>query len=115
MVHKLTNGSYKVMYHANGIDKDPIEIDFTPPFRCVNRINILFYSFFLLMIDLILFYCYRRIDMIEGLEKAADLNIPKDLSSDEANEYLKDVCKKHEIKCSSPETTARLLDKVSHL
>jgi hypothetical protein len=34
--------------------------------------------------------------MIEGLEKAADLNIPKDLSSDEANEYLKDVCKKHE-------------------
>ncbi|KAK2406935.1 lysine--tRNA ligase, cytoplasmic [Trifolium repens] len=86
MVHKLTNGSYKVMYHANGIDKDPIEIDFTPPFR--------------------------RIDMIEGLEKAADLNIPKDLSSDEANEYLKDVCKKHEIKCSSPETTARLLDKL---
>lgn len=26
-------GSYKIKYHSNGIDKDPIEIDFTPPFR----------------------------------------------------------------------------------
>ncbi|THU52361.1 hypothetical protein C4D60_Mb10t03200 [Musa balbisiana] len=23
-----------IKYHANGVDKDPIEIDFTPPFRC---------------------------------------------------------------------------------
>ena len=32
MVKELTGG-YKVKYHANGLDKDPIEIDFTPPFR----------------------------------------------------------------------------------
>ncbi|CAI8589955.1 unnamed protein product [Vicia faba] len=51
MVKELTNGSYKTKYHANGIDKDPIEIDFTPPFR--------------------------RIDMIEGLEQIAGLSIPK--------------------------------------
>ncbi|XP_054804919.1 lysine--tRNA ligase, cytoplasmic [Prosopis cineraria] len=86
MVKELTNGSYKVKYHANGIDKDPIEIDFTPPFR--------------------------RIDMIEELEKMAGLSIPKDLSSEEANKYLRDACLKFEIKCPPPETTARLLDKL---
>ncbi|KAE9594305.1 putative lysine--tRNA ligase [Lupinus albus] len=86
MVKELTKGSYKIKYHANGIDKDPIEIDFTPPFR--------------------------RIDMIEELEKMAGLSIPKDLSSDEANQYLKDACLKYEIKCPPPETTTRLLDKL---
>ncbi|PON34533.1 Lysine-tRNA ligase, class II [Parasponia andersonii] len=85
MVNELTGG-YKIKYHANGLDKDPIEIDFTPPFR--------------------------RIDMIEELEKIANLNIPKDLASDEANKYLKDACVRYEIKCAPPETTARLLDKL---
>ncbi|TKY71783.1 Lysine--tRNA ligase [Spatholobus suberectus] len=86
MVKELTKGCYKIMYHADGIDKEPIEIDFTPPFR--------------------------RIDMIEELEKMAGLSIPKDLSSEEANQYLKDACLKYEIKCPPPETTARLLDKL---
>ncbi|XP_047152002.1 lysine--tRNA ligase, cytoplasmic-like [Vigna umbellata] len=86
MVKELTKGSNKIKYHADGIDKEPIEIDFTPPFR--------------------------RIDMIEELEKMAGLSIPKDLSSEEANQYLKDVCLKCEIKCPPPETTARLLDKL---
>ncbi|KAF7838023.1 lysine--tRNA ligase, cytoplasmic-like [Senna tora] len=86
MVKELTKGSYKIKYHANGIDKDPIEIDFTPPFR--------------------------RIDMIEELEKIANLSIPKDLSSEEANKYLKDACLKFDIKCPPPETTTRLLDKL---
>jgi lysyl-tRNA synthetase class 2 len=53
--------------------------------------------------------------MIGELEKMANLDIPKDISSDEANKYLKDACKKYEIKCPPPETTARLLDKVSSL
>ncbi|GFZ13757.1 lysyl-tRNA synthetase 1 [Actinidia rufa] len=61
MVKELTGG-YKIKYHANGLDNEPIEIDFTPPFR--------------------------RIDMIEELEKMANLSIPKDLASDEANIYL---------------------------
>ncbi|KAL9399499.1 hypothetical protein Peur_008460 [Populus x canadensis] len=85
MVKELTGG-YKIKYHANGLDKDPIEIDFTPPFR--------------------------RIDMIEELEKMANLNIPKDLSSDEATKYLVAACEKFEVKCPPPQTTTRLLDKL---
>ncbi|KAL6191718.1 hypothetical protein ACLB2K_038108 [Fragaria x ananassa] len=86
MVKEITGG-YKVMYHSNGLDKDPIEIDFTPPFQ--------------------------RIDMVEELNRIANLNInPKDLSSEEVNSYLKEACKKFDIQCSPPETTARLLDKL---
>ncbi|KAF5752979.1 lysine--tRNA ligase [Tripterygium wilfordii] len=85
MVKELTGG-YKIKYHANGLDKDPIEIDFTPPFR--------------------------RIDMIEDLEKEANLNIPKDLSSEETKKYLADACLKFDIKCPLPQTTTRLLDKL---
>ncbi|XP_072974054.1 lysine--tRNA ligase-like [Typha angustifolia] len=85
MVKELTGG-YKIKYHANGVDKDPIEIDFTPPFR--------------------------RIDMIEGLESMANLSIPKDLSSEVANKYLIDACAKFDVKCPPPQTTARLLDKL---
>ncbi|PPR86325.1 hypothetical protein GOBAR_AA34366 [Gossypium barbadense] len=55
---------------------------------------------------------HRRLDMVEELEKMANLNIPKDFSSDEANKYLVDACAKFEIKCPPPQTTARLLDKV---
>ncbi|KAF8042576.1 hypothetical protein BT93_A1036 [Corymbia citriodora subsp. variegata] len=85
MVKELTGG-YKIKYHSNGLDNDPIEIDFTPPFR--------------------------RIDMIEELEKMANLDIPKDLSSVEANKYLVDACARFDVKCAPPQTTARLLDKL---
>lgn len=119
MVKELTGG-YKIKYHANGLDKDPIEIDFTPPFRCVyctsrSHIALLQTLNWNIWNNLCAgcFTCCRRIDMIEELEKMANLNIPKDLSGDEANKYLKDACMKLEIKCPPPETTARLLDKVS--
>ncbi|KAL1816220.1 hypothetical protein ACET3Z_018794 [Daucus carota] len=79
MVKELTGG-YKIKYHANGYENEAIEIDFTPPFR--------------------------RIEMIEDLEKMAGINIPKDLSSDEANKYLAEACAKFEIKCPPPLTTA---------
>ncbi|KAG0502585.1 hypothetical protein HPP92_002657 [Vanilla planifolia] len=85
MVEELIGG-YKIKYHSNGVDKEPIEIDFTPPFR--------------------------RIDMIEELEKMAKLDIPKDLSSDAANKYLLDACAKYDVACPPPQTTARLLDKL---
>jgi hypothetical protein len=42
----------------------------------------------------------------------ANLNIPKDLSSDEATKYLVAACEKFEVKCPPPQTTTRLLDKV---
>ncbi|KAG8097548.1 hypothetical protein GUJ93_ZPchr0013g37812 [Zizania palustris] len=85
MVKELTGG-YKIKYHANGVENPPIEIDFTPPFR--------------------------RIDMIGELETMAKLNIPKGLSSDEANKYLIDACAKYDVKCPPPQTTTRLLDKL---
>ncbi|CAF1704101.1 unnamed protein product, partial [Brassica napus] len=85
MVKELTGG-YKIKYHANGYDKEPIEIDFTPPFR--------------------------RIEMIGELEKVANLNIPNDLASEEANKYLIDACARFDVKCPPPQTTARLLDKL---
>ncbi|PPS08442.1 hypothetical protein GOBAR_AA12199 [Gossypium barbadense] len=53
-----------------------------------------------------------RLDMVEELEKMANLNIPKPFSSDETNKYLADACEKLEIKCPPPQTTARLLDKL---
>lgn len=53
--------------------------------------------------------------MIEDLEKIAGLRIPKDLASNEANEYLADACKVFKINCPPPQTTARLLDKVLNL
>lgn len=40
MVKELTGG-YKIKYHANGLDKDPIEIDFTPPFRFVMYLPVI--------------------------------------------------------------------------
>lgn len=61
------------------------------------------------------FDCFRRIDMIEELEKMAGLKIPKDLSSEEANKYLKDACLKYDIRCPPPEMTGRLLDKVIYI
>ena len=47
---ELTKGSYKIKYHADGIDKEPIEIDFTTPFRCVV------YIIWSVMVIIILFY-----------------------------------------------------------
>ncbi|KAK8637043.1 hypothetical protein V6N13_064473 [Hibiscus sabdariffa] len=37
MVKELTGG-YKIKYHANDLDNDPIEIDFTPPFSFMDRL-----------------------------------------------------------------------------
>ena len=33
------SGSYKIMYHADGHDQPPIEIDFTPPFRRISMVK----------------------------------------------------------------------------
>nr|GEZ08192.1 lysine--tRNA ligase, cytoplasmic [Tanacetum cinerariifolium] len=71
LTEDLLSGGYKIVYHANGYDKEPFEIDFEPP-------------------------C-RRIDKILELEKIANLSIPKDLASEEANKYLADVCIKFNL------------------
>ncbi|KAK2656485.1 hypothetical protein Ddye_009537 [Dipteronia dyeriana] len=85
MVKELT-GSHKIRYHGNGWNNEPIEIDFTPPFR--------------------------RMDLMEELESKANICIPKDLSSEAANKYLLDACERFNVKCPPPHTTTRLLDKL---
>nr|GEY89006.1 lysine--tRNA ligase, cytoplasmic isoform X2 [Tanacetum cinerariifolium] len=47
--------------------------------------------------------------MILESEKIANLSIPKDLASEEANKYLADVCIKFNVNCFPPQTTAQLL------
>lgn len=54
-------------------------------------------------------------DILSELERVANINIPRDLSSEAANKYLLDVCEKFDVKCPPPHTTARLLDKVIFL
>ncbi|KAL3690107.1 hypothetical protein R1sor_016416 [Riccia sorocarpa] len=85
LVKELTGG-YKIKYHINGADQEPIEVDFTPPFR--------------------------RIDMLEGLEQIGGIKIPAALDSDETNQYLREQVAKYDIKCPPPLTTTRLLDKL---
>ncbi len=80
-------GSYKIKFHPDGPDTEKVlEIDFTPPFR--------------------------KIPMISGLEERIGVQIPKDLETEETRKFLDDLCVKHNVECSNPRSTARLLDKV---
>lgn len=79
-------GGYKIQYHPDGPAGRAIDIDFTPPFR--------------------------RISMCSGLEEALDCKLPADMDSEEARLFLVELCKKHKVDCSPPQTTARLLDKL---
>eukprot|EP00121_Abeoforma_whisleri_P002568 Awhi_evm1s2309 len=82
-------GSYKVEYHPNGPDGgDSYEIDFSPPFK--------------------------RVSMIATLEEKLNVQFPSPdtLDTEEARQFLDDLCVKHEVDCSAPRTTARLLDKL---
>jgi len=84
MVFEIT-GSYILKYHSNGPD-EPIQINFTPPFR--------------------------RISFITGLEEMAGIKLPKDLNSEEARLELVKICEQKKVDCPEPRTTARLLDKL---
>lgn len=87
MVKEIT-GSYKIKYHPDP-DSEPekiLEIDFTPP--------------------------WRRISMMEELEKELGEPLPKDLDSKEAELFFDAQCKKHKVDCSHPRTTLRLIDKL---
>lgn len=81
-------GTYKIAYHVEGPDKAPVEIDFTPPFK--------------------------RFSLIEDLEKATGEKFPPatELSTPAANQFFDNLCKKHDIECTNPRTTARLIDKL---
>jgi lysyl-tRNA synthetase class 2 len=85
MVLKL-KGSHVITYHADGPDKPPIQIDFSPP--------------------------WRRIPMVKGLEDALGVTLPTPLESDACRDFLDALCKEKGVDCSRPRTTARLLDKL---
>lgn len=78
-------GNLKFSYTPHNSDKK-VELDFTPPFR--------------------------RLDMIEELEKATSTKFPTDLGSDEALKFLDDLCVLNNVSCEHPRTHARLLDKL---
>jgi len=79
---KDVTGGYKIMY-APKPDMDPVEIDFTPPFK--------------------------RISMMEGLEEAMQVKLPA-LDDPDIDEKLIALLEKHNLECTPPQTTARLLD-----
>jgi len=84
MVKEIT-GSYKLVYHPEGPEGKAIEIDFTPPFK--------------------------RYSMLESLEEFG-IKIETPLNSEETRLYLAAECKKRNVVCGEPLTTARLLDKL---
>lgn len=85
---KAITGGYKVLYHEQGPDQPPLEIDFTPPFK--------------------------RVSMVAELEKILKVKFPSPdtLGTDETKAFLDKLCVQHNVECSPPRTAARLLDKV---
>ncbi|KAH8555216.1 lysyl-tRNA synthetase [Umbelopsis sp. PMI_123] len=87
MVKTLTGGT-KIKYHPEGPDGPEMDIDFTAPFK--------------------------RVDMITTLEEKLDVKFPSadTFETEETNKFLSDLCIKHNVDCSAPRTSARLLDKL---
>jgi len=91
-------GSYEITYHPDGKEEDEkkikegtstkkaVTINFKPPFK--------------------------RISLVEGIEKALDVKIPENLDSEDTRIFLMKLAEKHKVDCPEPRTTARLLDKL---
>jgi len=79
-------GSYKIQYHPDGPDGEPIEIDFTPP--------------------------WPRYSFVEEIEKRSGKKLRRDFESEESRKELDDLVKKLELVCPPPRSAARLLDKL---
>lgn len=84
MVYSI-HGTYKIKYQPTA-EYPEKWVDFTPPFR--------------------------RVNLIEGLEKEMGVKIPDDLTSDETNKFLQALTVKYNVNCPEPRTTTRLLDKL---
>ncbi|GME67399.1 unnamed protein product [[Candida] boidinii] len=87
MVKELT-GDYKVTYHPEGPEGKALTLDFTRP--------------------------WKRINMIEELEKVFDVKFPPgdQLHTKETGDFLKSILIKHKLDCPPPLTNARMLDKL---
>ncbi|KAF8893632.1 lysine-tRNA ligase [Infundibulicybe gibba] len=91
MVTYLTGGT-KVTYHPDGNKGQEgartLELEFKRP--------------------------WKRYDMIGTLEEKLGVTFPpgETLHTDETNQWLRELCIKHNVDCSEPRTNARLLDKL---
>lgn len=87
MVKEIT-GDYKITYHPNGPDKEPMILNFSRP--------------------------WKRINMIEELEKIYNVKFPpgEKLHTEETGKFLKQILIDNKIDCSPPLTNARMLDKL---
>jgi len=80
-------GSYKMDYHPDGPEGEKIEIDFTPP--------------------------WRRISMIEEIEKQAGVKLSRNFKEESARKELDDLVTKLNLDCPPPRSAARLIDKLA--
>jgi len=88
LVKYLTGGNTTLIYQPEGKEGKEYTLDFKRP--------------------------WKRYDMIETLEEKLGAKFPPGdtLHTAEANTFLRDLCKKHNVECSEPRTNARLLDKL---
>ncbi|KAI0001355.1 lysyl-tRNA synthetase [Russula compacta] len=88
LVKYLTDGNTTLTFQPEGKDGKEYTLDFERP--------------------------WKRYDMIGTLEEKLGIKFPpgETLHSTEANVFLRDLCKKHNVECSEPRTNARLLDKL---
>lgn len=86
ITEQLVSGMVFAIHGKYKIEYGNNTIDFTPPFR--------------------------RISMISELENVLNVSIPTPYESNETNEFLKNLCDQHNVRCEEPLTTARLLDKL---
>lgn len=88
LARTITGGKTVLKYHPEGPEGPEIEIDFSGPFR--------------------------RVSMIDELERKMDVKFPdpSTFASPEFTAFLEELCTKHEVECTAPRTTARLLDKL---
>lgn len=85
MVHDI-KGSYVVDYHPEGPDGPTVPLDFTPP--------------------------WPRVSLVGEIEQKTGAKLPRDFSTDEAQQALEELVKKAGLDCPEPRTPARLLDKL---
>ncbi|CEH13697.1 lysine-trna ligase [Ceraceosorus bombacis] len=88
---KSVTGGYKIKYHPDGKDVEggrEFEIDFSTP--------------------------WKRFDMIKELESQLNVTFPPAnvLHTEENRKWLSDLAAKHNVDCSEPRTSARLIDKL---
>jgi lysyl-tRNA synthetase class 2 len=56
---------------------------------------------------------WKRISMIEHLEQTLSTPFPQNLNTDQANKFFIELCKENNIECPHPQTTNRLINKLS--